>query len=241
METNRLGLETRSDLSILGEATKYSPGIPCDLDVLSDRSTDSLDLYPTFRFCTIDLRPPWVAFFFYLKHLHFWGLSDSIVSEPKTCYLTMPIGVVIMHISHEEIHHDFLLYKAENHTIIVVTPALEEGTKTFHPQFANGSNIVIQPSTFIVPVFNYEVKPFTQNTGATSPNINDFPSRSVLSCFALALETRLASSLRKPPKIPGVPQRSQRQNNPPVNDMAGFFYVKFQLKQKNTRVGCFLF
>ncbi len=140
----------------------------------------------------------------------------------------MPVAVIIIEISHEEIRHDFLLYQAENHTIIVVTPALEEGTKTFHPQFSNGSNIVIRPSTFIVPVFSYEVgKPFTQNTGATSPNINDFPSRCANICFASALENIL-ESLRKPPKISGSlkdPQKNRQVKCPASNNLAGFLFL----------------
>ena len=160
--------------------------------------------------------------------MHFWGLSDSIVSEPKTCYFHMlGIAVIIVEISHEEVRHDFLLYKAENHTIIVVTPASEEGTKTFRPQFASGSNIVrIKPSTFIVPLFNYEVKPFTpRNTWNIFKNNLKTKTR-CMSCSVSALEQILASLIRKPPKIIRISQRSKKAN-PPVNDMAGFFYVKF--------------
>lgn len=122
----------------------------------------------------------------------------------------MPIGVVIIAISHEEIRHDFLLYQAENHAIIVVKPALEEGTKTFHPQFP----------VFIVPVFDYEVKPFSPRNTRNIVKKDPKKKTRCLSCHVSALEQVLASVIRKPPK-----RRFFEKGKPALR--AGFFIFSF--------------
>lgn len=163
-----------------------------------------------------------------LKDLHFFKVSDSMVPEPKTCYLTMPIGVGIMHVSHEEIRHDFLLYQAENHTIQIVKLDFE-GVKTFtiHPHISDEALASQKQSVCIVPILDYRLNFFPENP--EMPKIaNNFPSRSVLSCLApAALETRLASSLRKPPKVIENFSNFQSDKAKPASQDGGFFYFTF--------------
>lgn len=133
----------------------------------------------------------------------------------------MPIGVVIIEISHEEIRHDFLLHQAENHTIQIVKPDFE-GVKTFtlHPHISDEAFESYKQPTFIIPVFDYRLMYFKKPSGKSTLTAYDFPFGCVTTCFASTLETCLASSMRKPPKIP--------KTKPAIED-GGFLFFDFQV------------
>ncbi len=114
----------------------------------------------------------------------------------------MAVAVVVIEISHEEIHYDFLLYQAGNHSTPFVKPDFEEvKTFTIYPHISDEAFASRKQPVFIIPVFDYRLINFPKTPDSTTVT-NDFPSRSGLSCFAsTTLETCLASSMRKPPTV----------------------------------------
>jgi hypothetical protein len=151
----------------------------------------------------------------------------------------MLIGVVVMHISHEEIHRDFLLYQqAENHTIQIVKIDFEEvKIFTIHPHTSDETLRSQQHSVFIVPVFNYEVKAFTPQKIRDTFKNNPKTKTRYSSCFVSALEQILASLIRKPPK-----GRVGRFFMVKAHALRGLFIIYLcALKQKTPFSGVFCF